>query len=221
MDITNLLFSINGRIGRLKYLCSCIALSIVFQIAVSIADPAFGKGLAAPSPAAIVLLIAFTYINTCVCVKRAHDLDKSAWWILGWGVLTLLGLIGLVVSSVGVFAGLVAKFNPSVFLPVAIISGILLLVGGFQTIIRMIFFAGTTGNNRFGPPNGTDSEFERPSSGGAPSRLDLIGTPGYDLQASLAKASNIGETSARSAAPVGMPRSGPPVFGRRSTPAFR
>lgn len=124
MNIMSLLFSFEGRIGRLAYWGAYVANFVMF-IAVGMAlglgdmaviDPATGAMESPGGGTGLVLLgvsLVSIWIALAINVKRFHDRDKSGWWVL----------IGLV--------------------PV---------IGGLWILIECGFLAGTAGTNRFGAP---------------------------------------------------------------------
>jgi uncharacterized membrane protein YhaH (DUF805 family) len=85
-----------------------------------------------------------------VSVRRLHDVDRSGWWL----ILSFLPyLIGL-----ALFASVVATGSLGTL---AIIGGILVLVGAIAGIVLLVWFctSGTVGANRFGPdPMDTSEE---------------------------------------------------------------
>lgn len=126
MSMKQLLFSFEGRIGRMPFWLATLAM-IVVAIVVNVA--VFGAAImsgdlsspdASPgalggviSIVALVVAIGMLWIGLAVQAKRWHDLDKSAWWIL---------------------------IN---FLPI---------VGGLVTLVMCGFLAGTPSQNRYGQP---------------------------------------------------------------------
>ena len=77
------LFSFNGRIGRLRYLAYAfgvpvlmfVLIGIVAAIAASISETLVGVVAALGGIAVLIVGISFG-------LRRLHDLDKSAWWLL-------------------------------------------------------------------------------------------------------------------------------------------
>ena len=126
MSMKQLLFSFEGRIGRMPFWITTFAM-ILIGIAASVAM--FGAAILSGDPSALgaspgamggalsigalVVGLAMLWIGLAVQAKRWHDLDKSAWWIL----------INLV--------------------PV---------IGGLVTLVMCGFLAGTPAPNRFGQP---------------------------------------------------------------------
>lgn len=85
-----------------------------------------------------------------VSVRRLHDVNRSGWWLL---LSFLPYLIGLALLASVVSAGSIGGL--------AIVGGILVLVGGIASIVLLVWFCtmGTVGTNRFGPdPMDTSEE---------------------------------------------------------------
>ena len=87
MTLGWLLLSFEGRIGRKAYWLA-IAVTVAAELAASLVDRiVFGD------PSSILTLLvglAAFYTGLAVSMKRWHDRDKSAWWIL----IILVPLIG-------------------------------------------------------------------------------------------------------------------------------
>jgi len=93
-----LFFSFKGRINRAGYVVARLALSLAFVgmlvLVVAIADGIgdrmmiFGLVLAV----AILLDVVVTWASLALDVKRLHDHDLSAWWLL-FGLVPVVGLI--------------------------------------------------------------------------------------------------------------------------------
>jgi uncharacterized membrane protein YhaH (DUF805 family) len=126
MSMKQLLFSFEGRIGRMPFWLATLAMFIVaivlnvaiFGAAILSGDTsALGGSPGAlggvVSIGALVVALGMLWIGLAVQAKRWHDLDKSAWWIL----------INLVP-----------------------------IVGGLVTLVMCGFLAGTPAQNRFGQP---------------------------------------------------------------------
>ena len=73
-----LLFSFKGRISRQPYWLSTLGMSAIMLL------PAyfFGFGTDTDDTYVEIMSVAFLWPVLAVQVKRWHDLDKSAWWIL-------------------------------------------------------------------------------------------------------------------------------------------
>ena len=126
MSMKQLLFSFEGRIGRMPFWVATLVMIVVavvlnvaiFGAAIMSGDPSAlgatpGSMGGVVSIGALVVAIGMLWIGLAVQAKRWHDLDKSAWWIL----------INLVP-----------------------------IVGGLVTLVMCGFLAGTPAQNRFGEP---------------------------------------------------------------------
>ena len=88
----------------------------------------------------VVLFVLFMWVSFSIAVRRLHDRDKSAWWLLPYVVLPILldpelfALAGVPVGS-GIGSAL------------QIASGVISLV----YFLELGFLRGTDGPNRFGP----------------------------------------------------------------------
>jgi uncharacterized membrane protein YhaH (DUF805 family) len=95
MDIMNLLFSFQGRMRRLHYWMISISAWVVYVVIVAILMSVLGIGRSPGSPAGLILLpfvVAYAWVALAVGVKRCHDRDKSGWWLLLFGVVSLTGI---------------------------------------------------------------------------------------------------------------------------------
>jgi uncharacterized membrane protein YhaH (DUF805 family) len=87
MNLIKLFFSFRGRVGRAGYW----AVSIFWLVAAGVLNVAWNPSGASDIQfgrdhrvdAALVLIV-FLTVASCiaVCVRRLHDRDKSAWWVL-------------------------------------------------------------------------------------------------------------------------------------------
>src|SRR5665213_4572669 len=97
MDIPHLLFSFQGRTRRLHYWLAAIAVSVVFGVIISVLRPMSGMAQGTPNPIfmglIVILYIADLYISVALGAKRCHDRDKSAWWLLLFYFVPILGWI--------------------------------------------------------------------------------------------------------------------------------
>ena len=171
------LFSFSGRINRAKlwlFLLIILAVEIVAGIAVmstlglqNIANVADGSApvtvLTGNGAAQIVCaivgvaLLALIYAAFAVAVKRLHDRNKSAWWLL------VFYLLPLVLNFPRQIAVLHAMADGS-FMRIAQHGGTMAMggplatiLGGIASLISLWAFVelyclrGTVGDNRFGP----------------------------------------------------------------------
>ena len=81
MHVSNLLFSFTGRVNRAPYWLVSIAVMVAALVVVGIAVTIAGR-----STMAIVIggadLVLMIWIGLALTIKRLHDRDKSAWWLL-------------------------------------------------------------------------------------------------------------------------------------------
>ena len=88
----------------------------------------------------LVALCLYTWPGIVGSVKRLHDIDVSlgrwvAWWAFGAGVVVL----AVVLASVIPFSGDLAGLSVAAFIPLFVLN------------IKLFFFRGTQGLNRYGP----------------------------------------------------------------------
>lgn len=171
------LFSFSGRINRAKlwlFVLIAIAFEIVAVCAIvftigpqNIADAAQHRALATlmrnSGPVHIVgavlglLVLALIYAAFAVAVKRLHDRNKSAWWLL---VFYLLPFVLNFPRQIAVLHAL----NDGTFMRISQHGGTMAfgdplttILGGAATIISLWAFVelyilrGTVGDNRYGP----------------------------------------------------------------------
>ena len=158
MNIPGLFFSPHGRIGRLAYMLSSIAISLMALLAATSFLPGMSLALLS-DPAnlmhAMLVTLPFMAAHVMVGIKRAHDLGRSGSWFLGWTFAAygsaLLSLSSFAVLFFNVVAG-------SVLLIAALVAGI---GAAYQLGFKMIFKVGDDGNNEYGAPDcyGSGSDF--------------------------------------------------------------
>ena len=101
MNLKSLLFSLSGRIRRRQFwLGSLIALVfglVGFFVASFFFDPQTGQpGM--PAIAILLLLcLASFWMSLALYVKRFHDRDKNAWWLL-IGLVPVVGSLWLLID---------------------------------------------------------------------------------------------------------------------------
>jgi uncharacterized membrane protein YhaH (DUF805 family) len=141
-----LLFGFSGRINRAEYWFTMLVYFIA-GIVLAVAGYVGGNSVVWPVVRCIADL-GFAVSGLAVAVKRLHDLDKSAWWVVFFYlfpvVLILIALAaGFAGTGTGELAqvlGFLAKFC------------ILAAVGiGFWFFVELACFRGTPGYNRYGP----------------------------------------------------------------------
>jgi uncharacterized membrane protein YhaH (DUF805 family) len=77
-----LLFSFRGRIPRRAYWGVALGASVIFIVVVLGMSAVFEEDSPLSAITLIVLYIPMLWISLTTQVKRWHDRDKSAWWIL-------------------------------------------------------------------------------------------------------------------------------------------
>src|ERR1700679_685333 len=180
MTLTHYLFGLSGRINRAKQwalllvsLVHMILVAIVFSATVGFAAIAdafqhkmtFADVWATPQAHAFAVIfcalyVIFVCISIAVAIKRLHDRDKGAWWILIFYVLPfglslpallempqMLAHIGDVMRAAQEHLPPPAEFEP---VPVRLMraAGAIISLWAF---VELYCLRGTTGDNRFGP----------------------------------------------------------------------
>jgi uncharacterized membrane protein YhaH (DUF805 family) len=141
-ELTRLCFSFQGRINRAKYWLVVLVISAIFVAFVLIA--------AAAQSWALGILAALLFIPTLVAslaitVKRLHDREKSAWWLLVFYLLpSVLEGAGKGMEETAVGEGW-ASLLPALVL---LIAAIVLSIWAF---VELGCLRGTIGENRYGP----------------------------------------------------------------------
>jgi uncharacterized membrane protein YhaH (DUF805 family) len=134
MSLGDILFSFSGRINRAKYwLASLIPLVLV---GVVLALPFARLPKAATVFLAVSLGIIVLAMALALGVKRLHDRNKSAWWLVIFYVLP----VAFDFANQTVHRG-----DPS-FLLTVMSAGLSL-----WAIVELGFIRGTNGSNQFGP----------------------------------------------------------------------
>ena len=140
MNWRALLFSFSGRINRAKYWLASLLLILAFLVplAVVYVITLLAAGTDAVAflaiVAVLVIFIGIIVAGLAVAVKRLHDRDKSAWWLLLFYLAPgFLGAIGDMTGEVG---------------PIFHVLGFAISI---WALVELGFLRGTTGPNRFGP----------------------------------------------------------------------
>ena len=81
MRLSNLLFSLSGRLNRLPFWLAGISVAVIFTMLVFLS---LGLGGLTPGTFNVifVLYVPVVWIAIALGVKRLHDRDKQGWWLL-------------------------------------------------------------------------------------------------------------------------------------------
>jgi len=96
--------------------------------------------------AIVVLALAYVWAKLAIFVKRLHDRNKSAWWLIPYWLLPLALHAYVRVSEHSMFL----RHYAAMGMPQKIAFGVALLIG-LWVFVELYFFRGTKGENRFGP----------------------------------------------------------------------
>ncbi|SDH32281.1 Uncharacterized membrane protein YhaH, DUF805 family [Vibrio xiamenensis] len=138
MDIKQLVFSFQGRVGRQTFWLWNLAYYGIIFLAIFLSNKLL------PSYAHLLLpliLLAMLYPDLAVTAKRWHDRDKSSWWLL-LNIPMFLGRI------------MVPLQDPSIENQVTTwqtIGSFSALFCGLWIFIECGFLAGSEESNRYGP----------------------------------------------------------------------
>lgn len=139
------LFDPRGRVSRSGLLAIALLLMAADAVAVTVI---MATGAAFTGLGALAFKTVSVWIATAGVVKRLHDVDRSAWWVVK-------GLVALVGWSVVVAALLLVRFNAADALnPGHVAFWINLSVTAVPLLAVLIWLhvaRGTPGPNRFGP----------------------------------------------------------------------
>ncbi len=146
MDWWAFLFSFRGRINRAKYWLALLIFTLV-GVVQSLIGLALGNAVLFQlfnSLIGIVVLVA----SIAIGIKRLHDRDRSAWWLLLFylGPFVLAGAGGAIRWAGESSVGLTEDW--SLFPRLGLLGGLALLIWG---LVEIGFRRGTAGYNRFGP----------------------------------------------------------------------
>ena len=102
MNFTQICFSFKGRIGRLTWWIMHVLIAIILVILEAI-DPNLFDPDSLKVSYYIITLLVLVWVTLAVDVKRWHDRNKSALWIL-FSLIPLIGQIWMIIE-LGFFAG--------------------------------------------------------------------------------------------------------------------
>ena len=135
MSLLTTLFSFTGRLNRARYWLASAAVVVAVLICIGIA---FAIDLATPAKVALFLLlfVALIWIALALAIKRLHDRDKSAWWVL------MFYLAPSILQTIG------QDTTGSTRSVLMILIGTGISIWGF---VELGFLRGTAGQNSYGP----------------------------------------------------------------------
>jgi uncharacterized membrane protein YhaH (DUF805 family) len=147
MDWKSLLFSFHGRINRAKYWLTMLIYTGVGML-LGLIGFVTGQGMGYQLVSGLVELVIFVS-SLAVALKRLHDRDKSAWWLLFFYIAPG------VLAFVAVFFGLTSSAimgEPSdwasLWFRICLIAAFAIGVWAF---VEFGCLRGTVGYNRYGP----------------------------------------------------------------------
>lgn len=144
-------FSIQGRIGRLRYLAWTLVLTVVMMVVVGIGAligfaslmSAQSSGLAIGFAAlvAIVLFVAFIVVSIQISVQRLHDLGWSGWlWLINF--VPIVGSFFPLVLVVSPGSNIANRYGPP---PPPNTTAVKALAWMWVALIALIIVAGVAG----------------------------------------------------------------------------
>ena len=148
-----------GRSGRAEYwgfflFQAGIGGLLVALTTLSIAKGEAGVGALIGGLLTIGSVLAFIIPNWAVTVRRLHDTNRSAWWLMlqAPSVLAPISFGGAILGILGE-RGVSSAVAAQTFVSLAGGGLLLLLIGGICNLILMtlMWLPGTDGENRFGP----------------------------------------------------------------------
>jgi uncharacterized membrane protein YhaH (DUF805 family) len=135
MSFSTILFSFTGRLNRAPYWLASAAVVVAVLICIGIA---FAIDRATPAKVVLFLLlfVALIWITLALAIKRLHDRDKSAWWVL------MFYLVPSILQAIG------QDTTGSTRSILMILIGTGISIWGF---VELGFLRGTVGQNSYGP----------------------------------------------------------------------
>lgn len=130
-----MLFSFTGRLNRARYWLAGIAAVVVAALMFIGIAVAIGRAIPAMIVLFVPVLVALIWITLALSIKRLHDRDKSAWWVL------LFYLAPSILEAIGRYSGSTGSILISL-----IGAGI-----SIWGLVELGFLRGTVGQNSYGP----------------------------------------------------------------------
>jgi uncharacterized membrane protein YhaH (DUF805 family) len=159
-------FSFHGRINRAKlwlfipivigiYIVYFLLFSVLFggsMLAMLKGGPgglmAGGASLGLSMILTLALALIIIFSSVALTVKRLHDRDKSAWWLIVFWLIPFVINCAVIANAIGTLndsAGAVAMTNPAI-MAMRLIS----LVLTIWAFVELYCLRGTIGSNRYG-----------------------------------------------------------------------
>ena len=135
MNLSTVLFSFTGRLNRAPYWLAGVAAGVVAMLICIGIAVAIHRAIPVMVVLYLAVFVALGWTFFALAIKRLHDRDKSAWWILlFYFAPSILQVIGEYTGSAGsIFIGLI---------------GLGISIWG---LVELGFLRGTTGQNSYGP----------------------------------------------------------------------
>jgi len=147
MSWRRLFFGFSGRINRAEYWFTML---VYFLAGIVLAGVGYVAGDTVMWRAVrFIAESACAVSGLAVALKRLHDLDKSAWWLLFFYVFPFVLIF---IALAAGFAGSNGTGELAGWWGFLVRFSILAAVGiGFWFFVELAFFRGTRGYNRYGP----------------------------------------------------------------------